>query len=117
MTKIRMTIRAISDPDVELTGTVKEETDTGVWLFLANGAEATFFSKTDWKILSALPTTPGTVFRANAGKKSYRVVVTSAVDSVDEEIYFCVDEDGTFCWKSAESFDQDSVQLELDAWV
>lgn len=117
MTKMRMTIRAISDPDVELTGTVNEETDIGIWLVLANGAESTFFSKTDWKIISALPTTPGTVFRATADKENYRVVVTSAVDSVDEEIYFCVDADGTFYWKSAESFDPDSVQIELDAWV
>lgn len=117
MTKIQMTIRAISDPDVELTGTVKEETDTGVWLFLANGAEATFFSKTDWKVISALPTTAGTVFRATAGKKNYLVVVTSPTESCDDEFYFCVDVTGTFCWRSAEAFDPDSVQIELDAWV
>ena len=55
----RITLRAKSDPSVEITGESPELATRGWWLRLAHGVDSNFFSNKHWDEVIQLPTEDG----------------------------------------------------------
>lgn len=109
MTKI--TLEAISDPEVQITGWVTREIETWWGLRLADGVEDNRFLKTEWRIVPPpLPTALGTVFRATVDKQpNVRVMVADTSESP-----YWVTMPDYQDWYSAYEIDPSTVVIELE---
>lgn len=117
MTNEKVTIRAKSDPSIEVSGIFEEEREHFFYLILAPGAPSTYFDKDYWERVITLPADFGAVFRAKVCGEEYRITVTAANDPEDRNIYFATDKDGETSWFRAEDIDPDTVQVELEGWA
>lgn len=90
----RITLRAKSD-GTEISGELVGEHGAGWTIRLATGVRANDFYDTQWDRVYALPSKPGTVFRARVrGVENVRVMVDHEGDFltavvIDGETYHC----------------------------
>lgn len=112
MTKI--TLRAKSDPSVEITGELISSL-TDCWeVQLALGVTANAFDRVEWERIYELPTTPGTVFRATVrGVGDTRLITYRRFG---EGMYRGVARSGGYYTVLREHIDASTVKIELEGW-
>ena len=117
MTNEKITLRAKSNPSVEVSGIIERESDYFIHLLLAPDTPFTTFDKDYWERVITLPADFGAVFRAKVRGEEYRIIVTAAIDLDNERIYFATNKDGETFWFRSEDIDLDTVQVELKGWA
>ena len=112
MTNEKITLRAKSNPSVEVSGIIERESDYFIHLLLAPDTPFTTFDKDYWERVITLPADFGAVFRAKVRGEEYRIIVTDG-----QSIYFATNKDGETFWFRSEDIDLDTVQVELEGWA
>lgn len=114
MSDEKTTLRAKSDPSIEVSGISDEECEYFFHLFLAPDTPSTPFDKDYWERVITLPVDFGAVFHAKVNGEEYRIIVTASIEPEDQSIYFATNKDGETFWFRAEDIDPDTIQTELE---
>ena len=117
MTNGKVTIRAKSDPSIEVSGILGEGREHFFHLVLAPDTPALHFNKDYWERVITIPADIGSVFRAKVNGVEYRFIVTVSTGPEDRSIYFATRKDGETFWFRGEDIDPDTTQVELEGWV
>ncbi len=117
MTDEKVTLRAKSDPSIEVSGIPEEKSEYFFYLTLAPDTPPTAFDRDYWERVITLLVDFGTVFRAKVHGVEYRIIVTASRNPDDQSIYFATRKDGETFWFRVEDIDPDTIQVELEGWA
>lgn len=112
MTNEKVTLRAKSDPSIEISGILEEEREYFFRLILAPDTPTMHFGKDYWERVITLPVDFGAVFRAKVRGEECRILVAKGWST-----YFATNKYGKTFWALPEDIDHDTIKIELGGWV